>query len=165
MGSPVTQGNKWSFPSAFCISPFITFLWPTFKILSPSILFYSGVTFRCRDVYDSGQNISVQLGFTGEELWSPTGTRAAFSTPSDHVWASTMKLCQCSGSFVCTKWGTVVFLWLIHLKIICGTSLSTEITRCITQIIGSKVWRCLRAMVRGYYVRTVLSTTGWIIIL
>lgn len=52
MGSSVTQGNKWSFPSAFCISPFITFLWPTFKVLSPSILFYSGVTFRCRDIYE-----------------------------------------------------------------------------------------------------------------
>lgn len=65
MRSSVTQGNKWSFPSAYCISPFITFLLPTFKVLSPSILFYSGITFRCRDVYESSQTGSVQLGFTG----------------------------------------------------------------------------------------------------
>ena len=86
MRSSVTQGNKWSFPSAYCISPFITFLLPTFKVLSPSILFYSGITFRCRDVYESGQNGSVQLGFTGGRAMLTHRYKGHFfSKPSDHV--------------------------------------------------------------------------------
>lgn len=52
------------FPISLLYIPFITFLLPTFKVLSPSILFYSGITFRCRDVYESGQSGSLQLGFT-----------------------------------------------------------------------------------------------------
>lgn len=162
MRSSVTPGNKWSFPSAYCISPFITFLLPTFKVLSPSILFYSGITFRCRDVYESGQNGSVQLGFTRGRAMLTHRYKCHFF-PSHQTTSEPLQPNYASAQDLVFVLNKVQCFLLIHAKIICGASFDTEMTRHIIQITVQRfrgdVWG---PAARGCDLCTSLHTTGQI---